>query len=83
MQSVCYRKQKTKFCNIYSTPTVTHTPKKQQIVIQIFQMGGNGRLGAEQNGNMKMLQFNSSGVQGPKLTEQRALKLFPYKIMVL
>jgi len=43
----------------------------------------NGRLGAEQNGNMKMLQFNSSGVQGPKLTEQRALKLFPYKVMVL
>jgi hypothetical protein len=43
----------------------------------------NGWLGAEQKENMKMLQFNSSGVQGPQLTEQKTLKLYPYKIMVL
>jgi hypothetical protein len=43
----------------------------------------NGWLGAEEKGNMKMLQFNSSGVQGPQLTQQKALKLCPYKTMVL
>lgn len=42
-----------------------------------------GGLGAEQKGNMKMLQFNSSGVQDPQLTELKALKLCPYKTMVL
>jgi hypothetical protein len=42
----------------------------------------NGWLGAEQKGNMKMLQFNSSGVQVPQLTEQKALKQCPYKIMI-
>jgi len=31
----------------------------------------NGWLGAEQKGNMKMLQFNSKWVQDPQLTEQK------------
>jgi len=43
----------------------------------------NGWLGAEQKGNVKMLQFNSSGVQDPLLTEQKAWKPCSYKIMFL
>jgi hypothetical protein len=31
----------------------------------------NGWLGAEQKGNMKILQFNSKWVQDPQLTEQK------------
>jgi len=32
---------------------------------------------------MKILQFNSSGIQDPQVTGQKALKLCPCKVMVL
>jgi len=71
--------KKTKFCQIYATPTVTCTPKTANSNENI----SNGWLGAKQKGNVKMLRFNSSGVQGPQLTEPKALKLCQYKAMVL
>jgi hypothetical protein len=77
MQSMCYGKQKTKFCKIYATPTMICTPKEQHLVMKIFQIVA---LGPEQKESMKMLHFNSSGVQGPQLKEQKALKLCHIKL---
>jgi len=79
MQSMCYGKQKTEFCKIYATPTLTCTPQK---TANSNGNISNGWLGAEQKENMKMLQFNSSEVQCPQLTEHKALNLCPYKTMV-